>query len=67
MIEKGKNPSKYEECIRKDQFFPFRLEIAKNHLTYAKIGILTIISMQLSRIGMENTVDINSPLLSKYC
>ena len=28
---------------------------------------LTIISMQLSRIGMEKTVEMKSPLLSKYC
>lgn len=28
---------------------------------------LPIISIQFNRIGIENTVDINKPLLSKYC
>lgn len=28
---------------------------------------LTIISMQFSKIGIEKTVDMNNPLLSKYC
>lgn len=28
---------------------------------------LTIISMQFNRIGIENTVEMNRPLLSKYC
>lgn len=28
---------------------------------------LTIISIQLSKIGIEKTVDMNKPLLSKYC
>lgn len=29
--------------------------------------LLTTIIMQLSSIGIENTTDINRPLLSKYC
>lgn len=29
--------------------------------------ILTIKSIQFNSIGIENTVDINRPLLSKYC
>lgn len=39
------------------------------HPLYCAIcsGALTIISIQLSRIGIENTVDIKNPLLSKYC
>jgi len=31
------------------------------------VKILTINSMQLSKMGIEKTVEINNPLSSKYC